>query len=85
VNAVPAVAVPPAVVTEIDTVPALWDLVVAMIVDPVATVKVEADVVPNLTAVAPVKCEPVIVTAVVPLIVPVGGVEPVTVGAVMKV
>jgi hypothetical protein len=85
VNAVESVADPPTVVTETGTLPAAWDLVVAVIVEPVTTVNVFAVVVPNMTEVAPVKWVPVTTTGVVPPTGPDGGVTPPTDGAVTNV
>jgi hypothetical protein len=88
-------AVPPAVVTEICTVPrtsfvgvvvlsgvaALWGSVTAVMLVGLVTVKLAAVVVPNLTAVAPKRSVPVMVTDVPPLALPVGGVNDVMAGA----
>ncbi len=75
-----AVAVPPAVVTFTATVPGRWLLVTALMVVGDVTVKLLAVVVPNFTEVAPMKPVPVIVTVVVPEVVPVVGVNEVMVG-----
>ena len=75
------VAVPPTVVTETVTVPATCDLVTALIVVELVTVKLAAVVVPKLIAVAPVRLVPVMVTVTPPLVVPVPGVNEVMVGA----
>lgn len=76
-NPVP-VAVPPAVVTETFTAPAAPAGVTAFIVVPLLTVKLVAAVFPNLTAVAPVRFVPVIVTEVPPPVEPViGETEPI--------
>ena len=75
------VAVPPTVVTEILTVAAEWGFVLALIVVAFVTVYVAAVVVPNLTALAPVKLVPVTVTVVLPLAGPDVGVKEAMVGA----
>jgi hypothetical protein len=74
------VAVPPAVVTLILTVPAAWDLVFAMTLVVPVTWKVVAGVVPNLTDVAPFRPVPMMVTVVPPNVEPVVGVKLVMVG-----
>jgi len=74
------VAVPPAVVTFTVTVPAMWALVTAFTVVGLVTVKLAAAVDPNLTAVAPSKPVPVMVTVDPPLVVPEVGVKDVIVG-----
>ena len=71
---------PPAVVTLTLTVPATWGLVTALTVGGHVTVKLAAVVVPKWTAVAPKKPVPVIVTVVLPLVVPEAGVNEVMVG-----
>ena len=76
-----AVAVPPAVVTLTDTVPAAWGLVMALMVVGLVTVKLLAVVVPNFTELAAKRPVPVIVTVVVPEVVPEVGVNEVIVGA----
>ena len=77
-------AVPPAVVTFTVTVPAAWGLVTALMVVGLVTVKLLAVVVPNLTEVVekpvPLNPVPVMVTVVVPEVVPVAGVNEVMVG-----
>jgi hypothetical protein len=75
-----AVAVPPAVVALTVTVPATWGLVTALICVRLVTVKLLAVVVPNLTAVVLLRPVPVMVTVVVPEVVPVAGVNEVMVG-----
>jgi hypothetical protein len=77
---VPTALVPPTVVTVISIVPAVPAGLVAVIWVALFTVKVAALVVPNLTAVAFVRFVPVIVTTVPPVVVPLVGVIPVTVG-----
>ena len=62
-------------VTATVTVPATWASVTAVTVDGDVTVKLVAGVVPNLTAVAPKRFVPVIVTVVPPLVVPEVGVK----------
>src|SRR5437764_823305 len=69
------------VVTVTSTVPAAPAGEVAVIEVAEATVKVVAGVAPNLTAVAPVKLVPVMVTEVPPAVEPVVGERAVTVGA----
>ena len=71
--------VPPAVVTVMWTAPATWGAVTAVILVGLVTVKLVTGVEPNLTAVAPSKPVPVMVTVVVPEVVPVAGVNDVTV------
>jgi hypothetical protein len=75
-----AVLVPPGVVTATSTVPVApaGDVVVIDVAD--TTVNGTAEAVPNLTAVAPVKFVPVIVTAVPPAVEPPVGDTAVTVG-----
>ena len=75
------VAVPPAVVTLILTVPAACALVLAMILVVPVTLKVVAGVVPNSTDVAPFRLVPVMVTVVPPRVEPLVGVKLVIVGA----
>ena len=69
--------VPPAVVTVTSTAPAAWAGAVAVIEVALFTAKLVAAVEPKLTAVAPLKPEPVpepvIVTEVPPVVVPVAG------------
>ena len=85
-SAVPDVAVPPAVVTWTLTVPATWGLVLARTTVGLVTVKDVAVVAPNLTAVAPKRFAPVILTVVPPLVVPDVGVREEMVGlAALKV
>jgi hypothetical protein len=72
--------VPPAVVTVTSTVPAPAGEVAVIWVAPL-TVKELAAVLPNLTAVAPEKLVPAMVTLVPPVGGPVFGVTLVTVGA----
>ena len=74
------VAVPPAVVTEIFTVPAAWATVTALMVEALVTVNDAAAVVPNLTAVAAMRFVPAMVTAVPPRVLPLVGVKLLTVG-----
>jgi len=71
--------VPPGVVTVTSTVPAPAGEV-AVIEVALTTLKLAAAVVPNWTAVAPVKFVPLIVTEVPPLAGPVVGLSPDTVG-----
>ena len=71
---------PPLVVTVTSTAPATWagdmaEIEVALVTENVAAV------VPKETFVAPVKFVPVIVTLVPPLVNPLAGLIPVTVGA----
>jgi hypothetical protein len=73
---VPDVTVPPGVVTLTVTVPATCGFVTALIVVALVTVKLVGVVVPNLTEEVnpdPLKFEPVMVTLVPPLVVPVLG------------
>ena len=72
--------VPPAVVTVTSTVPAVPAGLVAVICVAVS-LTIVAGVVPNSTAVAPVRFVPVIVTVVPPAVGPDVGLTPVTVGA----
>src|SRR5438034_6633049 len=55
--------VPAGVVTVTSTAPSAWAGATAVMVESLTAVKLAAAVVPNVTAVAPVKPEPVIVTA----------------------
>ncbi len=73
--------VPPAVVILIVTVPATCAPVTALTVVGDVTVKLVAGVVPNWTAVAPIRFVPVIVTVVPPLVVPDVGVNEEMLGA----
>ena len=66
-------------------VPAEWAGEVTVIELALLTVNVVAEVVPNLTAVAPVKPVPVIVTVVPPFRVPDDGDTEVTIGTAAKV
>ena len=68
--------VPPGPVTVTSTVPAAPAGAVAVMEVALLTVKVEAAVVPNFTAVAPVKLVPVIVTEVPPVVGPEVGLTP---------
>ena len=77
--------VPPGVVTDTFTAPAAFAGVVAVIDVALTTVKLVAATPPNVTAVAPVKLVPVIVTLVPPATGPEPGLTPVTVGATAKV
>ena len=63
------------------TVPAAWGLVLAMILVVPVMLKVVAGVDPNVTAVAPFRLVPVMVTVVPPRVVPLVGVKEVMVGA----
>jgi hypothetical protein len=72
--------VPPGVVTVTSTVPVPVGEVALMLVA-LLTVKLEAAVVPNFTALAPVKPVPVTVTVVPPVVGPELGPMPVTAGA----
>ena len=72
---------PPAVVTVMSTVPAEPAGAVAVIWVALFTVYVVAAVLPNFTAVAPVKPVPVIITDVPPAVGPAFGEIPVTVGS----
>jgi hypothetical protein len=74
------VAVPPAVVTFTETVPAAWAGSFTLIFVGSITRTVVAGVVPNFTELAPVKLEPPISTVVPPAVVPEVGVSPVIVG-----
>jgi hypothetical protein len=72
--------VPPGVVTVTSTVPVPVGEVALMFVE-LLTVKLEAAVVPNFTALAPVNPVPLIATEVVPVVGPELGLTPVTAGA----
>ena len=72
---------PPGVVTVTSTTPAACAGAVDVIVVALTTLKPVAAVLPNLTAVAPVKFVPVIVTEVPPASGPDVGLSPDTVGA----
>jgi len=78
-SAAEVVEVPPGVVTVMSTVPVPAGLI-AVIEVALLTVYEAAEVTPNLTAVAPVKPDPVIATDVPPDTVPVVGTLPVTAG-----
>ncbi len=80
-NCVGEFAVPPAVVTETVTAPAACAGAVAVICVALLTVKLVAGVLPKVTAVAPVRFVPVIVTLVPPVVGPDVGLMLVTVGA----
>jgi hypothetical protein len=80
VNSLGAKAVPPAVDTEIRTVPAGCDPVVALIAVGPVTVNDVAAVVPNLTDEVPVRLVPVMVTDVPPSVLPLSGVKATIVG-----
>ena len=73
--------VPPGVVTVTSVTPAAPGGATAVIWLSETTVKLVAATVPNWTAVAPVKPEPVMVTAVPPAVEPDGGLTPLTTGA----
>ena len=73
--------VPPGVVTVMSTAPALPAGDVAVIEVALLTVNDVAAMAPNFTAVAPVRLVPVIVTDVLPSVVPEVGLIDVTVGA----
>lgn len=75
---------PLAVMTETLTVPRLFAGVTAVMVVPLTTVKLRAAVLPNLTAVAPVRLVPVIVTEVPPAVGPLLGETNVTVDGLPK-
>ena len=77
--------VPPAVVTVTSTVPAEPGGEVVVIVLALTTVNGVAGVTPKVTAVAPVKPVPVIVTEVPPASGPAAGEMPLTVGAAVYV
>ena len=76
--------VPEPVVTVTSTVPEPEGDVAEIWLVELTTTPV-ADAVPNLTAVTPVKFEPLIVTPVPPVVGPVPGETPVTVGVVLVV
>ena len=76
------VLVPLGVVMVTSTVPGACAGAVVVICVALFTVSVVADVVPNFTAVAPVKLEPVMVTVVPPVCGPDVGAIPVTTGSV---
>ena len=80
-SAVEIADMPEGVVTVTSTVPAAWAGLVAVIEVALTTVTPVAAVLPKLTAVAPVKFVPVMVTGVLPTVVPVAGEMPVMVGA----
>jgi len=74
--------VPPGVVTVTSMVPAAWGGMITVIVVALVTdTGVVLDMLPNFTAVAPVKPVPVIVTVIPPDAGPDPGETPVTVGA----
>ena len=77
--------VPPTVVTVMSTVAAACAGDVAVIWPSVSTLKDAALTTPNFTELAPVKCEPLIVTDVPPALGPAVGFSDVTVGASTKV
>ncbi len=77
----PVALVPPGVVMVMSAAPAPPAGEVAVTEVALLTVKDVADVAPHFTAVAPVKCVPVMVTAVPPSVVPLLGEIAVTVGA----
>ena len=76
--------VPPAVMTVMSTTPALPDGGVTVI-EPAASVRMVAGVVPNLTEVAPSRCVPVIVTVGPPVSGPAAGEMPETTGSAVYV
>lgn len=80
VNSVLAALLPARVVTTTLAAPAAPGAVVAVICVELLTVKLVAAVPPMLTAVAPVKLVPVIVTLVPPVVKPLDGLIAVTVG-----
>jgi hypothetical protein len=80
VKSVAEVAVPPGVLTEIATVPAVCAAVLATILVVPVIVKLAAAVVPNLTDVAPLRLAPLMVTVVPPSVDPLVGVKLVIVG-----
>ena len=82
-SAEPVALVPPGVVTVTSTVPAVSAGAVAVMLVALLTVKLVAAVEPNLTAVAPVRLVPVIVTVFVPASGPAAGATCVTAGAVV--
>ena len=73
------IAVPPGVVTAMSTPPAVWAGVTTVMVVSLTTVKVAA-MPPIVTALAPVKLLPVIVTVVPPSVVPLVGPKDMTAG-----
>ena len=80
--ACPGAETPPAVVTRISTVaPAVPGGLTAVICESLTTLKLPAAAVPKLTAEAPLKRAPVMVTVVPPATGPVFGVIAVTAGA----
>ena len=81
VKALLMLLVPPAVVTATSAAPAACAGVVAVIVEALTTITLVAALPPMVTAVAPVKLVPVIVTLVPPAVVPLFGATAVTVGA----
>ena len=74
---------PPPVVTIMPTAPALRAGVIQVIVVLFTTLIVVADVIPNVTEVAPVKFVPVIVTLVPPVVLPDDGEMSVMLGGVI--
>src|SRR3974390_933983 len=78
---VPDVAVPPGVGTWTFTAPGTWGLVTALMEFGLVTVKLAAVVPPNLTAMAPKRLVPVILTVVPPLVDPAVGVSKEMLGA----
>ena len=82
-SAEPVALVPPGVVTVTSTVPAVSAGAVAVMLVALLTVKLVAAVEPNLTAVAPVRLVPVIVTVFAPASGPAAGATCVTPGAVV--
>ena len=80
-SAEPVALLPPGVVTVTSTTPADPDGLVAVTWVALSTVKVDAAVAPKLTADAPVKSVPVMVTEVPPAVDPLLGEMPLTVGA----
>ncbi len=77
----PVALVPPVVVTLTCTTPADPAGAIAVICVALSTTNPVAGVLPKLTAVAPVKSVPVSVTDVPPVVTPLDGLNPVTVGA----
>ena len=71
---------PPGVVTVTSTTPTAWAGVVAVIEVALVTLTAVAAAPPKLTAVAPVRLLPVIVTEVPPALGPLAGLTEVTVG-----
>ena len=80
-SALPVALVPDGVVTVTSTVPATPEGLVAVIWVALTTVTAVAALAPKLTAVAPVKSVPVIVTGVPPTVEPLVGETLVTAGA----